>query len=526
MTRRAAPDSSSGTISPAGQRRPARWATGLHRRLLDGTRWVGRGSFVAVFLALFVVLILVMWPWTWGGNEDHYLMLAHRAVRPDKFSEHSAVFDSARGRFLYMELAGQLVDLLGYANAHALQRALGAALYAASLTAFMRSLGIGLGSGLLIVVTFIVSGETVMGGEWLFHGMEPKTFAYCFVVLAFASVFAGRLWAAVLCCVAATYLHFLVGGFWILPVLALHAVDRRDGRIVLASALYLVGVAPLVALIIADQFGVPADRLTPSTDYIYSILRNPHHVAPFAVPASFPKWIIGAVATLGIGLAAVLASVRLKGQARRLAWVVAGVAGFLLLAFPLSWLDRDTGYLGKFYLFRPASFFLFLAITTAVLATNELFPILQRAQRIALVLAILMLCGTIKAIDADMGRKELPARLVAAVAATHQRTGPQDVVLVDPDIGENAESLERLLDRPTLVRWKFVPTYGPEIRRWFELAQKQTRIFRAGCQESMVPVTYLLALHPESVAAARQCGPVVWSTGGQALIRVKPENSP
>ena len=84
--------------------------------------------------------------------------------------------------------------------------------------------------------------------------------------------------------------------------------------------------------------------------------------------------------------------------------------------------------------------------------------------------------------------------------------------------------MERMLDRPTLVSWKFVPTNAAEIYRWWDLWQLRQHLFDAGCAGGTagIPVRYLLVLRPGTLGRVADCGAVAWSNGTEALVRLEP----
>jgi len=118
--------------------------------------------------------------------------------------------------------------------------------------------------------------------------------------------------------------------------------------------------------------------------------------------------------------------------------------------------------------------------------------------------------------------KAFPERreLIAAVVA---HTAPGDLVLLQPDRDGNRDymSLVRLLPRPTLANWKFVPTNPAEILRWQSYMDLRREIFANGCAtRTTVPVRWLVTLEPGAVERLKGCGPPVWRKGDVALVPV------
>jgi len=109
------------------------------------------------------------------------------------------------------------------------------------------------------------------------------------------------------------------------------------------------------------------------------------------------------------------------------------------------------------------------------------------------------------------------------VAQVRANSGPADIVLLEPEYELDARylRLHRVIDRPTLVSWKFVPTNPADILRWYELLQERNALFAHGCSAGFQPRAALLVVYEkDALERIRDCGPVVWQSGGAALVRV------
>ena len=134
---------------------------------------------------------------------------------------------------------------------------------------------------------------------------------------------------------------------------------------------YALATAPLLAVVVLDQIRVlHRSRRRPSADYIYTILRNPHHLAPFSVPGKLHRWVPGAVATPALAAGAV--SVALRGAGRCARWRRwCRLLRSLLLGAGGELADRATGVLAELDLFRPSSLTLLLACLAAAIPPAE-----------------------------------------------------------------------------------------------------------------------------------------------------------
>jgi hypothetical protein len=483
-------------------------------------------EWVVLFGGLSVVLALMLWPSAWTGNEEDYFQLAHRRIAPERFSEFHAVFDHSSGRIVPESVLGALVHRLGYEKAHVIARLGMALLYAAGLSFFFKTLGVSLLDALLVVVVFRLMGEQLIGAEWLFKGVEAKTLAYAVLFAALAWAERGRWMSAVIASSVATYLHPLVGGFWTLVIVGLQWWRTRDGRQTAKTfAVYLAPTLPLLVVIAREQLegGLPASlHGSAAAAEIYAV-RNSHHLLPFLSVSTFWTWLPGIVV---VGCLTVTLAVLVR---RKVAppIALAALIGLvhLLLALGLSFLDRHTYLMAKVYLFRPSSLTLFLVITSLVIALKTGHSPGGRmvwtlvAASVVVSFSWTLLKGQVDTLLRGPRFPYTPA-LVAAIQA-HSR--PSDIVLVEP-VEKQDDSylyLHRVIPRPTLVTWKFVPTNAADTMRWYTFLRERERIFTQGCgQRPDPPVRLLVAFHQDVAQRLQDCGPVVWRRDPVTLIEV------
>jgi hypothetical protein len=263
-----------------------------------------------------------------------------------------------------------------------------------------------------------------------------------------------------------------------------------------------------------------------SATTIYT-LRVAHHVAPFSLNPPFGGWWTGLAVT--VCLAIVVAVLVRRGH--RNVVMLAALIGLveLILAVPMTWLDRDTFLLSKLYLFRPSSITLLLVLCGLLRVLKDRIP--EKA-RLA---TNLVLCGGVGLFVTDAvvthvtgnRRPYVQPEFTSLVAAIGSHTLPNDIVLIDPENEDNWLKLHRVIKRPTLVAYKFLPTDPNEILRWHELLELRKRIYETGCSTPMpdMPIRWLVSTHLDTDSRPMGCGPVVWREGRVGLIQISSASS-
>ncbi len=491
-----------------------------------------------VLLLLLLAFYLPLSAWT--SNEENYFQLAYRRVAPEAFTPWSAVFDQSSGRLVSEYLYGTLVEQLGYDRAHTVARLATAGLYAVGLGAMLSSMRVSVVEALAIVGGFHMLNEHILGGEWLFLGTEPKTWAYGCVFLAIGLAQRGRWRWAFVATAVATWLHFLVGGFWALALALASAIStpREWRRAAGAFGLYVLLIAPLLVIVARDQFA-PGLSAAPwpaadapgalSADTIYA-WRNAHHLSPFINPALMPQWMRGIARLAAVVGVYLLLLLLLRGRPRGSLLIPLVGIGLveLVLALGVSYLDRDRTVLAKLYMFRPSSATLLLFLALLVIGSRDVFATRYRSI-VGAALIVVAVGGLLLEIQRDVRQARQPASVphqAELVEAVRAASGPDEVVLLDPSMDDDVPvvRLNRLVERPTVVATKFVPTAPDDVRRWHALLQWRAGLFEKGCRASdmqAVPVKLLIAFSASARDRVEDCGPVIWQRDDIALIRVQ-----
>jgi|UPI000366DB43 hypothetical protein len=495
------------------------------------------------FILIFSLITLMMPPNLWNGNEEQYLGYAWRKFGSEDIAKISALRDTANHRFVFEYLTGFSIKNIGFEWTHALGRIVVTLLYSTSLVFFFKNLKLSITASCVIILTFFWLGESILGGEWLFRGFEPKTLAYPFVFFSFSSSLQKKFSNSYLLLVLATYFHFLVGGFWFLITCLAQLYWTKNFKQTLIDSLkYFVFCTPLFLIIAFGHLHAEnATHSTLSANWIYSYFRAPHHVAPFASKEVFVKYWFPGIILLS-GLTTTSALLYRSSQSRiekEFSKLILTLDIYFFLSLLISFFDKQ-GVLGKFYLFRPASVTLFLTLCLYALFIKN--RISNKSLQIIFVILIIISCLLLPSPSGYTAYKFLNKQ--AQALDFHQifhpkdnlnleqiirSSKPTDIFLIDPDLEKDSEliwnpnilSFERRYDRPTLVLDKFVPSTDRDVLRWYKLLAWKNALFRQGCPSQITKeyrIRYLLAAKNNS--KVNNCGKEIYHQGGVKLIEM------
>lgn len=481
--------------------------------------------------ALFVVSLCLMPPTGMlSGNEENYFQIAARRVSAMPNSPESAVLDTSPHRLVADYLFGWLIALLGYTGAQIFGRTLAAVAYSVTLTMLFRRFALGTIEGMVVVIAFALLGQTLFADETLFEGAEAKVLAYALVFAGLAFAIDRKYIGAAFLFVVATYFHFLVGIFWFFAAMALALIQdwSERQRPLFATAVFVLLVAPLLGLIaytrLVEVGPSDADMGLPAPGVIYSLIRSPWHTAPFINRSVFFwGWLPGYLLACSMLASAFVLTrlpegARLRGPALWLCLLLL----YLILALVPAFIDRDTGVLGKFYLFRPAALVLLLWLVVAA----SMLGTLLGDRRLVVSLVVLALVGPPFLLNTVH-------RIAAARAAWAQVTEKQAlvdflgahapidaIVLIDPQLENSNLDFERRTGHPSLVLWKFVPTNDPQILEWYRRLEFRKALFAEGvCAKPNAYSPRFLLVTPEHAAdLAKTCGPIVYRSKHLVLL--------
>ncbi|MEM7284605.1 MAG: hypothetical protein AAF438_23660 [Pseudomonadota bacterium] len=440
-------------------------------------------SYWSPIVTLFVLMLLLIPPHgVLTANEQLYFSLAG-----SNLTEHPFSSLSPRPYLVAFNLITEKINDIAGANGGQILGRIGVAvLYTFALAALFRRVSLSLVQCTLIVLTFYLMGQEIIGGEWLFGGFEPKTVAYPLCIFGIAASVNRQYVRSVTLFAGATYIHFLVGGIWFGLVVVQWLLQRVSPRLILRNCVqYLVLALPLLWILVSAYAGglqEPSPDSGESAGKIFKYARNPHHTAPFASIWQFKQWSAGILALPMLAFSSFLIGARTKGPLQDIAYLAGIATVFLMTALPISALDRE-GVLAPFFLFRPGSLALLLWTMAVITYVSSQFTLEVKKLFVVLTLAVAAITA-----PSLLERVVFPIVDKAKIASDRselfdyvKNSGSESVFVIDPEIEEELLDLELETGRPTLVLRKFFGNSKSRIIEWNKRMRFREKLVSTPC---------------------------------------------
>jgi hypothetical protein len=502
-----------------------------------------RGFWMLAFAAA-VVIGPTMMPVAWSANEIVYFDLAYRSVAPEAFTNHHAMFDGSNSRIVGMMAIGYVIKALGFEAAKTVLAVLCWGLYALALASVGRALGLRVIELLLALILFLLAGQELFGGEWIFGTIETKVLAYVCVLFGFAAALNGRWLIMVVATALATYFHFLVGGIGAAAFLLLLAMSRPGAAKVLRlPALYVLLIIPVLAILVSERVGVTVDlsALDRPADEIYAVIRVPHHAAPFSKgPGWFlSAWLPGLVMHGALAILLYWGATGTSGRERTLLFWGAILNLLLIFAMGLSFLDRDTHHLAKFLIFRPSA--IVLLVSCLLLCRLHMqkagFHASGYGGPALLLVAALLLPQYLLGVAKMLVQLPPETRLYSQMREPEQdvvrwiaeNTPPDAAILLessrsglDNDGDPFTLGAERLTGRGMIVDFKTVPSGLADFVRWYTLLKARAAFFAGDCaQLAVLEADYVVFRNDDSPKLLSACNYPVYDNAAFTVARTR-----
>lgn len=327
-----------------------------HNSFLRGLDTVFRAiNSVHPYLLVVVVLCAHFLSMVPSGNEEAYFPLAKQFVNPD-WMPHSFVFNEWAGtRVLYQYIAGFLLQFMSFEQLSFWGRLVIFLVSAYPLTRLFKLFRFSNVTLLIILELFLIR-QAWIGGESIFGSIEPKSFAYIFVLFSLLFLFQKQYVKSILLAVGASYFHILVGGWYaVFALIFILMYERTIVKPIQLGLLYSAAMAPFLYFL-STHIIESGDMINGvNIDWVYVFYRNIHHCAPLSRTDAMSV-VVPSVVQLFVCSGLIVFFMRKKSDivSDKLFWANLVLFAMIWCAIIISLLNTS-GSISKYYLFRISS---------------------------------------------------------------------------------------------------------------------------------------------------------------------------
>jgi hypothetical protein len=405
-----------------------------------------------------------------NGNEEQYMLYAKQFMDPDWIS--SRYLNEFPGtRLLYQIIIGSFLNYLSFEKVVFIFKLLLCLFYAHSLSKIYKTLKISNVQILLHLPILFLFNQSMFAGSWMFISVEPKGFAYIFILYAFYHYIKAQFKWMALFLIIATYFHVLVGGYvFIFLFGSLIFLERQKVKfeVFKIAGFYVLAIIPLLFYIKTAISGQV--EYSPSVDWIYSYFRSPHHTGIFRDMSYFySRHFYGiSISIIALWFSFYFCKINKDEQLNRVNnFILLSILG-VLIAVVIAFFDRE-GILLKYYPFRintMTTFALTLLLSAFVFSSfkPEYLKILTQITLLISILFLLRLYKpNVKNLVSYFAQNDKEALI--DISNYIKENTPKDAVVLS-FLGDL--SVNRRMERDRFVVYKFIPAEMSKIPEWYE----------------------------------------------------------
>ncbi|MCB2203185.1 hypothetical protein KQI65_00440 [bacterium] len=463
-------------------------------------RWV-------VVLILFAMLMLMYGGWYPNPNEEVYLTLAMEKVGSFEAGEILSEGMHYGESFVFNYLVGYLLKLVGIGLGRLMLLMIIGVLLVYNLVFIVnhieRSHINAAKLDLLIsVMLFILLGQSIVGGEWIFLDVEPKSIAYVCVFTSLRYLLNRRYYYAAVFGSAATLFHVLVGGWWMLALGLFIIINRDIGSWRRCIGIILSGTV-IPFFVVGIMLLYHPELLTGGNDgianEIYVRIRNPHHLTLFW-PAgrfiqnrfeSFVFYVLSVVVGFVLGRHALRST---NGGSREYGYLMLVLSSLLVVTLFISAVDFRFTF-SKYYLFRLASVHLLLTILGVMHVTKVRFGSGRILSWGYLFVALVLVGTSTRQLVFQRSLHLVDNKYRNMLEYVHRNTPKQSQIFVlNERVIDMPLSFSRKAGRRRYILNKMIPATPSNVHWWYRRIQLKTRIMngQTALLDSLEDVDYFL----------------------------------
>ena len=433
-----------------------------------------------LYILIWILLCIRFVDFQLIGNEEQYFAFARHYMDPEWIEGAFPLQDFTGTRVIFETVSGFILQFVSFEIFAFFGRILVFLLLSIPLAKIIKYLNIPNYIFLFIFSVYIFKNQALFAHEWIFMGIEAKSFAYIFIFYGLYMMLKNKIYRAIIFISVATYFHALVGGWFLIYLIFYLLLEKFTLReIIKAGIFYFLITLPFIVFLFPVYINSSNSVVNDiNTNWIYVYYRNPHHLAPFkSKEFFFDHFLLGVIiSSVWLTLCITFFKKVNSTNFRRLNNIVISLLSFQLFFVFIAYFDKN-GTLLKYYPFRSSalSFLLLLIEVVLYLRIKYSFHHIVMKKVLPTFKAIVLLCSLFLFIyyinlsfsNFLASKNSSKTNAVNVIAHFLKTNSSQNEVIMDLINNGETLSLLRKSERKLFVINKFVPTTPELLYEWY-----------------------------------------------------------
>lgn len=440
-------------------------------------------------IIFFILLIVNATTFNTSGNEEQYLAISKQYINPTWILNSFHLTEWPGARIFNQSVTGFFLQFISIPLFAFLAKWINFILFSIPIGRIFKTLKITNIEILFLFQLFYLNqthgDQAFFADEWIFGEFQGKTLAYIFVFFSLSALLEGKDKKSVLFSIFASYLHILVGGWFLITSVLYFLFSKKQLKeTIKLSGLYLIAMSPLI-IFLGRKILVDTEKVIDgvSLNWIYVYFRHSHHVGLFHDISFFRASVFGGLRTVVISFIILALTKKLleRNELKVLSNLIFGTFGILFTFLFVAFLDRFAfDRAGSFFLqlypFRVAAISKFMLLLFIGAAVKEYFlnnDISKKYLNIILFVIVVPYLGSrftrnVAAIYRSPGLGYIEKPIQELSNFISKKTAREDSFFLNVQGDDQLEtSFYRAIERDRYADYKLVPAGTNKLYLWY-----------------------------------------------------------
>ena len=472
-------------------------------------------------LLLFLFLLIIQEPsFRLFSSETHYIGEALQKIinyfphensayiQPDNIFSYRYIFDILVTLFYYISN-----DIVISAN---IGRLLLAILFTISIYHLSKTLNLNIVYIIISLSFFMLMNQQLVGGDKIFgNGFQSSALSFAIVILKISFVLRKKYLPFFILGILATYLHFLIGGYWFLIcIISAIFIEKKFYKFLYYFILYILFCIPLILSLYIDIIFNTSNIIQIADIFAF---RSKHHFLPFYNYSTLVWWLPGILLTIIFLIYSIFAINNNFEKSINIIIAISSVQ-ILFFFFLISPIEKFN-FFSNFDPFRHST--ILLLLTFCSIASR-----ISKFKIDSFIVLIIVMPISLNVIYPAIGRiiYNNPDALlygnnnskIDLINYVKKNTNEKDTVILinDNQLGD----FEILTKRPTYFSWKLIPSHSKGINEWHNRYNKFEKLNEITCKNSNINFEYLI-ISPNNKEQFSRCGNLVYENDNYLILK-------